>query len=153
MGETRAGGVEAQAELLVRRRRRLGLPVRARERGLHPRVVVGLRREPGADVGGLVVGAELSERLEQIGGDRERARLVDALTLAVGVHEPQMIRSRGRVAREQGGDAERAVGLQDLPRVVAALRRRQRGRRPLARRLVVTAADGQQRAAPLVRRA
>ena len=65
--------------------------------------------------------AELDERLDQVRRDRERARLVDALALAVRPDGAQVLRRARQVAREQRRDAERAGGPEHLPAVVARL--------------------------------
>ena len=106
--------------------------------------------EPRRHRSRLVQPVERDERLDQIGRDRERTRLVDSLALRVLPDRPQALRSALGLVRQKRPDAEGAPRLVHLPVVATGLGPRQRtgGQRlGLCRK---PAPDGEERARPEV---
>jgi hypothetical protein len=129
-GEQRARGVDVQPALAVvaaraREGRNVGLVIACREtdQRLAPRgsrhgpwmlLPVAELAQPCGNGSRLVRVAELDARLDEIGLDRECARLVDALASRVLPDGAQPLPRLRRLARDERGDAERAQRLEDL---------------------------------------
>ena len=115
-------------------------------------LLLGQLAQAGGHLERLVVLADLSQRLDQIGRDRERPGVVHALALRVLPDVAQAFDRSRWLMGEQGGDPARPERFELVPADARRHCARDRLRSPFLRLARKSPAGGEQRAAPLVHR-